>query len=346
MIKKIKFGKIFIVFFLTALIWVWADLALDERLDLPNVVIEVAKSTDPALWVSFVAPGEPDADPQASITLDSVVLKGPAWRVTDVDRMMNTGALNLTLFLVPEREELTAEGDSTWNVLDFLKRSDEIRQLGLTVESCAPRMLAVRVRKLVKRSVPVECIGLGPSLEVASLEPSRVDAYVSDEVRRATIHLTAAEQEQAKNGPVARTPYIELAPGQRREVSEKVRVRLAPAENILDPYSVTPATLGVCFSRNLQGKYQVVLENDNDPALAVVRIRATPAAYKAYFEAPYQMILHVLDSDRQQESVTREVVFSFPEEYLRRNEIKADQPPQTVKFTLAPVSGATGESEP
>ena len=54
MIKKLKPGKISIVVFLTALIWVWADLAQDDRLTLSDVRIEVAKSTDPSLWVNFV----------------------------------------------------------------------------------------------------------------------------------------------------------------------------------------------------------------------------------------------------------------------------------------------------
>jgi hypothetical protein len=56
--KKIKFGKIAIVVFLTVLIWVWADLARDEQLPLPDVVVEVAKSSNPELWVSFVAERE------------------------------------------------------------------------------------------------------------------------------------------------------------------------------------------------------------------------------------------------------------------------------------------------
>ena len=84
--KKIKFGKISIVVFLTALIWVWADLAQDEPLNLPDVVVEVAKSSNPALWVSFVAEREEPAL-RTSVTLESVVLKGPARKVAAVKRL-------------------------------------------------------------------------------------------------------------------------------------------------------------------------------------------------------------------------------------------------------------------
>jgi hypothetical protein len=335
MAKKIKFGKISIVVFLTALIWVWADLAQDERLELSGVVIEVARSSDPALWVSFVVDGaKPNL--QTSITLDTVVLKGPASRVAEVSRRKNKGALNLDLFLAPEQEKSTQEGDSTRDVLELLKASDEIGKLGLTVESCEPRTLTIRVRKLVKANVPVECVGLDPSLKVDTLDPSQVEAFVpQDETLKATIQLTPAEQDQARGTPIEKSPYIELVAGQRREVSTKVKVRLV-AENVLHDYSV-PATLGFCFSPNLQGKYEVVL--DNDPAqLATVLIKATPFAQQAYAQAPYQMTLYIHDTDRQQESVTREFVFLFPEEYVRRDEIKANQPAQTAKFRLVPIA--------
>jgi hypothetical protein len=338
MARKIKYGKISIVVFLTALIWVWADLAIDERIDLAGVMIQVAKSSDPSLWVNFVVPGQ-TPDLQSSVTLDSVVLKGPASRVAEISRLKNKGALDLDVFLAPEQEKLTPDGDTTRDVLDLLKGSGGIRKLGLTVEDCEPRTLTIRARKLVKRNVDVECVGLDPSVQVDKLEPSQVEAFVlpnENQTLKATIQLTPAEQEQAKNAPIEKTAYLELMPGQRPEALTKVKVRLAPAENVLHDYSV-PATLGFCFSPNLEGKYAVVL--DNDPTeLATVLIKATPFAHQAYAQAPYQMVLYIHDADRQQESTTRQVVFTFPEEYVRRDEIKANQPPNTVTFRLAPVA--------
>ncbi len=42
MVRKIKYGKILVVVFITVVIWVWADLALDEKLTVSNVNITVA----------------------------------------------------------------------------------------------------------------------------------------------------------------------------------------------------------------------------------------------------------------------------------------------------------------
>lgn len=347
--KKIKFGKISIVVFLTALIWVWADLAKDEPLNLPDVVVEVAKSSNPALWVSFVAERE---EPQlrTSVTLESVVLKGPARKVGEVKRLRNKGTLDLNLFLSPEREGMTKADIHPLDVLDFLKRSDELRQLGLTVIDCEPKRLTLRVQELVKMTVAVECAGLDSSVQV-NLQPETVEAYVPKEeagVRKATVRLSPEEQNRAKNEPVEKTPYVELAPGQRRDVSAKVRVTLAPAQNALLSDWV-PATVGLCFSQNMQGKYRVILEND-PTEWARVMIRATPDAKQAYAQMLYQMILFIQDADRQAtEPIQRPVVFNFPSEYVQKGQIEADQKPPTARFTLRQIvetPGTTTESGP
>ncbi len=340
MTTKIKYGKISIVVFLTALIWVWADLAQDEQIELSGIVVQLAKSSDPTLWVNFVVERQ-KPDLQSSVPLDTVILKGPASRVAEVTRLKKKESLDLNLFLAPEKEGLTQEGVSTRDVLDLLKRSDEIRKLGLTVENCEPRTLTIRTRKLVKTTVPVECVGLDPSVQV-ELEPSQVEAFVpADEAQtlKATIQLTAAEQEQAKNLTLEKTPYLELIPGQRRELAAKVKIRLAPAENVLQERPVLPATLGYCFSQNVQGKFQVVLSND-PPQPSMILVRATQLAYQAYQASPYQMILPIHDADRQSTEpwITRQVVFLFPEEYVARGEIKANQPAPVVKFRLEPVA--------
>lgn len=345
-IKNIKFSKIFIVVFLTALIWVWADLAQDERLVLSDIVVEVAKSSNPGLWVSFVSEwGEPDL--QTSVTLDSVVLKGPASQVAEVRRLKNKGKLDLNLFLVPEREGMTKAEVRTVDMLDFLRRCDEIRQLGLTVESCEPKKITVRVQELVKVPVAVECVGLDASMQV-SIQPDTVEAYVpTDEVgvRKATVRLTADEQVRAKNAPVEKTPYIELVPGQRRDVSTKVKVTLAPAEKTFIEDRV-PAVLWFCFSQNTQGRYRVVLADDNDPTrLSAVLVQATQQARDLYAKTTPQLVLYIRDEDRQAtDFIEREVDFNFPQDSVRAGEIRANQRPPTVRFRLEPIAEKNAES--
>ena len=347
MAKKVNFGKVSIVVFLTALIWVWADLSQDEELTLTNVVVEVAKSSDPALWVSF-AVGEEEVSLQSSVTLTTVILKGPASYVSKIERLNNKRGLDLGLFLVPEQQGMTQEGVRTLDVLDFLRRSAKIRDLGLTVESCEPQTLTVRVRELARTSVPVECLGIDSSVR-ATLDPPTVEAYVPQgEAVSATIWLTTEERNQARNAAVEKTPYVELAPGQRRDVSTRVKISLAPADDVLDEQRVA-ATLGFCFSPNLQGKYRVKLEND-PTEWASVYIKATPLAYRTYADAPYQLILYIRDQDRLVKEadlpIRRQLVYDFPEEPLRKEEIRAVQPAPTVRFTLEPIVEATVDSGP
>ncbi|MEN6575808.1 MAG: hypothetical protein ABFD90_05640 [Phycisphaerales bacterium] len=341
MIDRLKPGKISIVVFLTFLIWVWADLAMDEPLILSDIRIEVAKSTDQSLWVNFVVEG---ADPnlRTSVALDEVVLKGPASRIAEVSRRKNRGDLDLNLFLVPEREGLTQAEVHSLNVLDFLRKNDEISKLGLTVESCEPQRLTLVTYKLEEQDVTVECVGIDASLQV-TLDPSSVTAYVpAGKTFRARIQLSPAEQNQAKTGPIEKTPYVELVPGQRRDVATKVEVALAPAQNVLLEY-VVPATYGICFSPNLQGKYKVIVHNEATE-LANVYIRATTPAYMAYRDAPYKLILDIEDTDRQitQWPILRPFKFRFPEEYVRRGEIEArDDRAPIAQFTLVPIAAET-----
>ena len=50
---KFNWGKLIIVVFLTLLIWIWADLALDEELPISNAKLNIAKSTNRSLLVLF-----------------------------------------------------------------------------------------------------------------------------------------------------------------------------------------------------------------------------------------------------------------------------------------------------
>jgi hypothetical protein len=279
-----------------------------------------------------------------------VVLKGPASRVAEVQRLKNKGALDLSLFLMAEREGMTKADVHVLDVMGFLRQNAEIRRLGLAVEDCKPQRLTVRVQELVKMSVAVECAGLDPSVQV-KIQPDTVEAYVPKEeagVRKATVRLTPDDQNRAKNVPVEKTPYIELVPGQRREVSTKVKVTLAPAEKSLIDDRV-PAVLNFCFSQNTQGKYRVVLSDANDPTkpLAAVMVQATLQARDLYAKTTPQLILYIRDEDRQAtDFITREVQFNFPQDSLRAGEIRASQTAPTVRFRLEPIAEKNASSGP
>lgn len=338
MAGNIKYGKIAIVLFLTVLIWVWADLAQDEPLPVANVVI-FTKSADPSLLVSF---GE-----ESSVSVDSVELKGPASRIADVVRMRNEDSLDLRLFLDPEQQRMTEPGDHSLNVLSFLKQSDKIRQLGVTVESCEPEKLSVNVIKLVKKPLTVRCFDEnGIPLQAESLDPSRVDAFVPDEWAgeklAAKIQLTRREVSQARIAAIEKKPQIELPAGQNRELSTVVKIKMPPAEDVLKDYLVT-ATLGIALSPNLQGNYKVDISNLSE-VISPISIRATAQAKQAYEAQPYPlMTLYILDDDARTATgeLRREVVYNLPEEFVRRGEIISPQPPVQARFKLIPLSGET-----
>jgi len=334
--KKLNAGKVSVTLFLTVLIWVWADLAQDERLELSNfVTITMAKSSDPNLWVALEGDNEAL---RASLTIERVVLKGPASRVSEVMRRKNREKLDLNLFLVPEQMGLTDAATRTLDVLNFLKQTDEIRQLGLTVETCEPRMITVQVSKLKTEPMKVECVDeMGNQILAEAIEPSLVKVRVPPEgLAAARVRLTAEEQRQARETPVEKTPYVELADGQRRDALQAVKVKLPPAENALRQYPVS-GTIGLCMSRNMQSKFKVELRED--PMADLVLVRATAAAHQEYDKMPFHMLLYIEDSDKpSQEYLSREAVFNFPPDYLQRGEIKLDQTVPKIQFRLVPIS--------
>jgi hypothetical protein len=345
MVKKPNFGKIAIVVFLTILIWVWADLAQDEPLPLRNFVTVSVAPSNQTLWVCFTDPAQVL---RTSVTLENVDLRGPASRVADVERMKNKGTLEGDLFLVPEQEGLTEPGTRTFDVLNFLKQNDEIRQLGLTVESCEPRNLTVRVVQLDELIIPVECVDLnGNPIPGVTLDPARVKAHVPRDVTyTAKIELTDLDRIQARTTTIDRTPYVELAPGQRRPVATSVKVSLLRQEVPLAEYSFQ-GTLGFCFSPILQGQYRVEFDPDrSETALAAVSVKATQAALDAYRRQRFHILLYILDEDIQATSwIERPVRLDLPDEFVQKREIMEGEGQTTpARFRLVPVFVDTQES--
>lgn len=336
MARNIKYGKIAVVSFITVLIWVWADLALDEKLSVSNITISVAKSADRSLLVSFID------EHQSSFSINNVVLKGPASKVADVRRKLNVGLLEFEFFLDPEAEGITEPGAHLLNIPNFLRKSEQIKKLGLTVETCEPENATVNVVKLVKNSLTVQCFDeSGIPLKAESIEPLKVDMFVPEDWQGekliAKVQLTRREINQARISAVEKTPYIELSADQRREAATAVKITMPPAEDALKSYAITTATLGFVLSENLQGKYAVQVTNLNE-VISNIAIRATPEAKQAYEKMRYQVILEIDDADVKSEESRGEVVYNFPKEFVRKDEIALNQTPVQARFKLVPIS--------
>lgn len=335
MLRKIKFGKIAIVIFLTILIWVWTDLDLDEELSVPRATISAAYNDD--LLASFS--GQPE------VVINNIRLKGPARKISEVRRDLNKGTksvLDFDFTLNPKQENMLTTDSHTLNVLDFLKRSDTIKELGgLTVEYCEPEIIDVNVVKLVKKQLDIDCFDdNGVPLNVESIDPPKIEMYVPEGSRiKAQARLTNININQARTSGTKVVPYIELA-GRQRIATQTVTVKMSPKADSLRQYPIS-ASVGYQFSKNLLGRYDAEIENVNDVVSFV--ILATPEAKNAYESRNFMVTLEILDEDEKKPPETihrREIIYNFPPEYLAKNEIRLVGTPIEARFKLIPLRSA------
>jgi len=337
MLKKVKYGKTLAVIFLTVLIWVWADLALDEELVVSGATITVTKS-NPKLWVSF--------DDEPSVSIEELVLKGPASRIAEVRKKLKEGE-GLEFYFDAAQEKMDEPGNPSLILLPFLNKQ-VTKQFGLKAESCKPEKLPVTVRRLVKKPMKVKCVDEDRNPVNATIEPGQVDMFVPEdwagEKLIAWVQLRGVEISEARLSAIKRTPYVRLLGDEIRKANKTVKITILPEESQRRDYFVR-ATLGIALSPNLQGKYKVVVTN-LDEVLGPIAIRATPDAQRAYEMQSYPpMTLYILDDDIKKgaEEQRREVVYNFPPEFLRKGEIDLKNPQQRAEarfklIELAPLS--------
>jgi hypothetical protein len=356
MIKRRRLRKIIATVIFTTLIWVFADLALDEELTVSNLKLSVAKSINPTLWVAFSG--------QSAVPLEKVVLKGSARRIAEARQRINAGRFIREFYFDPEHEKMVTPGDHLLNVAEFLKGVDGVQQLGLTVTSAEPNLLTVSVVELQKKQVVVRCLDDNQNpLKVASVEPAQVEAFVPAErggaALEAKVTLGKREVEQARLAPIEKMPIVELAPGQTREAASSVKITLPKEQDRLQEYLVTSVRLGVSLSANLEGKYKVELVNP-EAVMGSVAIRATPEAKRAYENVRYHVILEIDDSDKDSRpdklpaavgaetpvELRRDLIYNFPPEFLRRDEIALNQSPVQARFRLTPIVAETAPGAP
>ncbi|MBN2270296.1 MAG: hypothetical protein JXN61_06765 [Sedimentisphaerales bacterium] len=329
--RKLKLGKIALVLFLTVLIWVYADLALDETPPARVAVVKVEESGSEAIWVSFSR--QPSVDVK-------VTLSGPHSAFVALDRQLRSENKKLTFVFDPEQERMTTPPGRALNLLDFLQKAKSLRNLGLKVVACVPESVEVDVVALGKKTLPIECFKEdGQSVKTQSIEPSTVDMFASEGIRSAQVKLSAVEIEQAKQAPLEKTPYIVLAEGLTRSASNPVKIRIPTEQSPLTDYSISPATLSIALSPALREKYTAEVTNLTQ-VLGPIAIRASAEAKRAYeMQALPHMTLYIYDDDAKKGEVEqgpRRVVYNFPEEFVRKREIELKNPdqPAEAKFKL------------
>ncbi|MFH1716132.1 MAG: hypothetical protein ABIF19_02170 [Planctomycetota bacterium] len=347
MLRKIKYSKVAVVVFLTGLIWIWADLAVVKTYPVSNVTLGVAKSTDPKFWVVFCEPNAPIDNYKPLATIEEIELRGPQSKIAEVSRKVEDNLLSFEFFLNLAEEKMDKPGDHSLPLLQFLQKDKTIKGFGLLVESCKPEDLPVKVIGLVEKALSLQCINeAGNILQAQSIEPTTVNMFVPGDWGRdkltARIDLTRSEIEQARTKPVEKTPYIELAPGQTRQASTVVMVKMPPEEDPRTIYTITTPKLGIAMSTTLLGNYTVEVENLAD-VVRPISIKAIPEARRAYEEMRYHVILEIDDKDAQSAgTIPRELIYNFPPEFSGTGQIilDPDQPRVTARLKLTRLPSA------
>ena len=325
--------KLFLVVFITVLIWVWADLALDKIYPDVPATIKIAKSTS-KLWISF--------DQQSASQMIRMTLKGPTSKIEQLRRKLLTGKEKFEIFFDAQQQKMDSSDIYTLQLLPLLKGIDKIKELGLTVESCQPESLKVYVLKLVEKKLTVECIDDSEmSLEAEKIEPAQIEMFVPEswagDKLKAYILLTNQQINQARVTPITGKPYISLAPGWRVSAETDVAVKLSATRETLEEFGISNTTIGFVFSENMKGKYDVRIINESD-IFGTFKIKATQQAKNAYEQMPFHIILEIYDEDRRETGeIKRKIIYNFPREFLCKGEIKAP-PPHEARFELIPVS--------
>jgi hypothetical protein len=337
MLGKIKFRKIAVVVFLTALIWIWADLALDQEEHFPGATLTIGMSR-PSLWISFR--GEPTVD------INDIVLKGSVSNISQVKNLINNDPDKLKFTLEPEQLDLIEPGEHRQEVRDIIRQSIWIKEMGLTVVSCEPKVVDVNVVELVKKDLTVICRDQNGNIrEPETINPQKVSMNVPQDWAgtrlAAYVDMTPGELQNARTREIEKIPYISLG-GIRRQAVSTVKIKMPPKEELYESYPVANPTLGYGYSPNLEGYWVAEVINLNE--VKNISIRGTLEAKQAYEHELFQVILPIADSDidkiEEGQTIKREVIYLFPEDFVERGEIKLDSPRDTAEFRLKRVSPA------
>ena len=324
-----------VVVFLTLMIWIWADLEVEETISITGIPVRISASSDPSLRVDFE---EASDRLNAQARIKTITLKGPASRIREIRRMEQDGALDLKLSLAPQGESIPAPSDepSAWPVLNFLRRSPAIRKFGVSVESCDPESFDLRIRRFSSRSLKVGCRDENDmEIKIAVCNPARIEAYVPDDwpaQEQAWVRLTEQEENRARSAPIPKSPYI-VDYGLERALSKEVKVSVLEQEKVLQVGNIQGSRLGILINPVVLSKYSVKITN-LEAVLAAFEFEATEQASQAYEKRDYHVVLPV--SQESTGAQEQELLYWFPPEYEGKGEIRLISTPQTAKYELIP----------
>lgn len=320
--------KYLLVVFITLLVWIWANNAMETKIDV-SASITTVQTGDSDILAIFDRPMPLNV---------KITVTGSSSKVADFQKLIASGQENLD-FVYSLQNDLKGDGEAIpLDTAKWLNQSLKIKTLGLTVESAEPAMVQVTIEKLEKKELAIECFDEdGIAITADSLNPSTVNIFVKQGwvAGGARIDLTATDVENAQKDYVIKKPYVQLAPGDFR-YGELVTVKLPSTE--LDPIPFQPRNIFFAFSGNLQGKYSVKLINENE-LTGMTTFKASDEAMDAYKNSAVHIIVPVLDGQENQEGViSAEVIYNFPPEDFAAGKIRLAKPPVKARFELIKIT--------
>ena len=319
--------KAALVIFITCLIWVWADLSLDE--DLAGQVITIqASRANPKLWVTI------DGKTEVQIKAD---LTGPRGKINELLAKLNSEKEKFEIVFDAEKANMTSGGEYDLDDLrKFVSESKKIRDYGLAVKATSPNKLKIEVAELKERTLKVVCVDeTDAEIAGATIIPETINMPVPDELEEVRVKLTMlSEKKQARQGFIDKKPYIELS-GVTRYADSSVRVELPAVQDDMKQHTIR-GTLGYILSGNLaDGKYKI--EFIKRPDIGSLTIIATTEAKAAYEAKAFEVLLEISDDDFKAGEITRKVIYNFPIQYVREDKIQLKGEPAEAKFKLIAV---------
>lgn len=341
---KNKSKKIIIVIALTLVIWVWAYQASEKSLSV-TAILDISRAIDESLLVTF------DEEIRKEFEVE---IAGPASKINDFKDKLAKGQEKLEFLFNAENESMDEPGTHKLDLLKFLKNSEKIASLELTVKSCGIETVDITVEKLVEQELTVECRDKNNfPLQHETIDPPSVKMFVhkdwvGDVMLKAYLVLNPQDADKARKSAIELTPYVKLLNGVvQRYADDPVKVKLLSTETPLENQKLTGSDLriGYVFSNQARGEYDVELTNKKD-LIRTTLFNATKEAIDAYKLQKYQILIFIRENDINQDDVNqgyilRDVVYNFPQKYVAKNEIYRSSNPQMATFKLVPISGTT-----
>ena len=334
-----RLKKILVVIFLTLLVWAWAFMSLKEPLTRPGS-LKVASASNSSLLVTFTL-GE--NNPQTEIPLTSLNFTGTPSKISELKTQYalpldDKNLERLDFYYDPaERTESTY----TLNLLEYLQKSSKVQDLALTLESCTPPEVDVKIEELVEKELPIQCVDKdGLPVDGANPVPGVVKIFVRKAYNEsATVVLSPQLMDLARKQPVEATAYVELGvAGVRRESQTPVKIELQSEER-LKPHNFQPTSFRFVMSPEIASNYEVELVNET--FTGTTNFMATDEAMDAYKKMQYHIRIEIRDGDELLSEIPpRPVIYNFPPDHFKNGDIDIVEVtvPKTATFKLIPLN--------